>query len=133
MVLHHLFCLFIILLIVADKRKSFMASAKNIFKNIKLDKCNMYFMTSGITYSYICSNWYWHIISTFSLYEKSIFNITASFRIWKLHLILATRVLEMNVDFVKHITLIFCFKINRTIYPDLIRLSHLYFLSSFLR
>ena len=35
--------------------------------------------------------------------------------------------------FVKRITLIFCFRINRTIYPDLIRLSHLYFLSSFLR
>ena len=34
--------------------------------------------------------------------------------------------------FVKRITLIFCFRINRTIYPDLIRLSHLYFLSSFL-
>ena len=29
--------------------------------------------------------------------------------------------------FVKRITLIFCFRINRTIYPDLIRLSHLYF------
>ena len=46
---------------------------------------------------------------------------------------LATRELEMNMGSVKRITLIFCFKINRTIYPDLIRLSHLYFLSLFLR
>ena len=39
----------------------------------------------------------------------------------------------MNMGSVKRITLIFCFKINRTIYPDLVRLSHLYFLSLFLR